>query len=123
MREEAIAAQPAREVSPIKKEVGEILDHVQKLSTQIAWQACEIFEENGRKLGLDLAPITGKRQAKEVPGTVCFERCPDRILRVVDLPSEVNAENALATLKNGILELVMPKVSVATKIPIESAKV
>jgi HSP20 family molecular chaperone IbpA len=42
---------------------------------------------------------------------------------VVDLPSEVNAENALATLKNGILEFVMPKVSVATRIPIESAKV
>ena len=42
---------------------------------------------------------------------------------MVDLPSEVNAENALATLKNGILELVMPKVSVAAQIPIESAKV
>jgi HSP20 family molecular chaperone IbpA len=67
--------------------------------------------------------ITGKREAKEVPGTVCFDRCPDRILRVVDLPSGVNAEKTLAALKNGILELVMPKVPVAAKIPIDSAKV
>jgi HSP20 family molecular chaperone IbpA len=42
---------------------------------------------------------------------------------VVDVPSGVNAEKTLATLKNGILELVMPKVPVAAKIPIESAKV
>jgi HSP20 family protein len=170
MKEQGIAAQPAREVSSIKKEVGEILDRVQNLSTQIARRAYEIFEENGRKVGLDLAHwfqaeaellhpihlrvsespeaitvraevpgfgakdlevsiepwrliITGKREAKEVPGTVCFERCPDRILRVVDLLSEVNAGKALATLKNGILEVVMPKVSVAKKVPIESAKV
>lgn len=48
---------------------------------------------------------------------------PAREVRVVDLPSEVNAGKALVTLKNGILELVMPKVSVAAQIPIESAKV
>lgn len=55
MPEQATAAQPAREPSPIKKEVNEILDHVQKLSTQIAHRAYEIFEENGRKMGFDLA--------------------------------------------------------------------
>lgn len=55
MPEPGSAARPVREVSPIRKEVGEILDHAQKLSTQIARRAYEIFEENGRKVGLDMA--------------------------------------------------------------------
>lgn len=55
MAEQGSAARPAREVGPIKKGIGEIINHVQALSTQVARRAYEIFEESGRKVGLDLA--------------------------------------------------------------------
>ena len=164
------AAQPARVVAPIKKEVGEIIDHVQKLSAQVARRAYAIFEENGRKVGLDLAhwlqaesellhpihlklaelpdvitvraevpgfttkdldvrveprrlTIAGKREATEdrsygrIPW---FERCSDQILRIVDLPAEIDTAKAAASLKDGVLKLELPKAVVAKKVPIES---
>lgn len=45
---------------------------------------------------------------------------PDQILRVIDLPAEVDAANASATLKNGLLELTLPKLVPAKKIAIEA---
>ena len=39
------------------------------------------------------------------------EQCSNEILRVIDLPAEVVASKAVATLKNGMLELQMPKCS------------
>lgn len=167
MPEQGTAARPAREVTPIKKEVGEIIDHVQKLSTELARRAYEIFEENGRKIGLDLAHwfqaesellhpihvriaesdeaitvraevpgfeakdldirleprklmIAGKRGASEGKAA-CFERCSDQILRVVNLSAEVDTTKAVATLKDGVLKLELPKVVVAKKVPIERA--
>jgi len=56
--------------------------------------------------------IAGKRETKkeERKGkTVYAEECCDQILRVVDLPAEVEADKATATLKNGVLELTLPK--------------
>ena len=50
--------------------------------------------------------ITGKRETKkeEKKGkTVYEERCSDEILRVVDLPEEVESGKVAATLKNGVL--------------------
>jgi len=161
---------PVPQVSPMRKEVNEIFDHVQKLSTQVARRAYELFEENGRKVGLDLAhwfqaeselfhpvhvkvseledsvvvkaevpgfaatdidvrleprklTIAGRRAAtrEQVHGTsACFERCADQIFCVVDLPTEVNTEKAVATIKDGILKLDLPKLVVAKKVPIET---
>jgi len=172
MKEQGSAAQPAREIIPVKKEVGEILGHIQKLSGQVARRADEIFEENGRKIGLDMAhwfqpeaellrpihlrvfespdaitvraevpgfgarnlevraeprriTITGNRKIeenREARKAVYFERCSDQILRILDLPAEVNVEKAVATLKDGILELEMPKTLVAKTVPIESTQ-
>ena len=56
--------------------------------------------------------ITGKRETskKEEKGkTVYQESCSNEVLRVIDLPAEVDREKTTATLKNGILELEMPK--------------
>ena len=66
--------------------------------------------------------ITGKRESKsEKKGeTVYTDRCSNRFLRVVDLPAEVDAKKVKATLKNGILELAMPKAAPAEKIRIEA---
>jgi HSP20 family protein len=67
--------------------------------------------------------ITGQHEAAEEKkeGKLLWkERCAEHLLRVVDLPAEVEAEKAKATLKNGILEIEMPKVTVARKIQIQA---
>ncbi len=60
--------------------------------------------------------ITGKRETKkeEKKGkTLCVESSSDQILRIVDLPAEIETGKATATLKNGVLELTLPKAAKA----------
>jgi HSP20 family protein len=67
--------------------------------------------------------ITGKRETREErkdEKTIYKERCSDRILRVIDLPAEVDAGKAVATLKDGLLELKAPKTPPAKSIPIKT---
>jgi HSP20 family protein len=57
--------------------------------------------------------ITGKHQTskEEKKGkTIYSESSASDILRIVDLPVEVDAAKASATLKNGVLNLTIPKV-------------
>jgi len=66
--------------------------------------------------------ISGKRETRkeEKKGkTICSEMCSDEIMRVVDLPADVEAEKATATLKNGVLDLHLPKAVQARSIRIE----
>lgn len=56
--------------------------------------------------------ISGKKETKKSKRrgkAVYQEQCSNEILRVIDLPAEVVASKAAATLKNGMLELQMPK--------------
>jgi HSP20 family protein len=56
--------------------------------------------------------ITGKRETnkEEKKGkTVYEESCSNQILRTVELPMAVDADKVTATLKNGILQMTMPK--------------
>jgi HSP20 family protein len=67
--------------------------------------------------------ITGKRENKEErkdQKTIYSERCLDQVLRVVDLPEPVDTSKAAATLKDGVLELKMPKAAPARKVQIEA---
>jgi HSP20 family protein len=67
--------------------------------------------------------ISGKREEKkeEKKGkTIHSETCSDQIMRVVQLPADVDTEKATATLKNGILELHLPKAAPARSIRIET---
>jgi HSP20 family protein len=68
--------------------------------------------------------ITGKRETEkkeEKKGkTVYSEFCSNQILRIVDLPASVDAEKVTATLKDGILQLTMPKAAKAKTIEIKS---
>jgi len=73
-----------------------------------------------KELEINLEPrrltITGKREAtkEEKKGkTVYAERCCDEILRMVDLPAEVETDKVNATLKNGVLEFTLPKIAKA----------
>jgi HSP20 family protein len=78
-----------------------------------------------KELEINLEPrrltITGKREAKkeEKKGKKVYaERCCDEILRMVDLPAEVETDKVNATLKNGVLEFTLPKVARAQTIRI-----
>jgi HSP20 family protein len=67
--------------------------------------------------------ISGKRETKEErkdKKTVYREHCSDQILRVIDLPIAVDGEKASAAIKDGMLEVNMPKVVPAKKVPIRA---
>ena len=68
--------------------------------------------------------ITGKRETEtkreeKKTKTVYSEFCSNQILRTVDLPATVDAEKTTATLKNGVLQLTMPKTAKAKTIEIK----
>jgi len=66
--------------------------------------------------------ITGKRETKkeEKKGkTLYSESCANQIMRMIDLPADVEAEKATATLKNGVLVLNLPKSTKARSVRVE----
>jgi len=80
-----------------------------------------------KELEINVGPrkltITGKHEAQEESKkgkTVYSERCAKEILRVVDLPAEVDSSKVTATLKDGILSLEMPKAAHAKTVRIEA---
>jgi HSP20 family protein len=83
------------------------------------------FQEKDLEINLDgrRLIISGKRertQEQKKGKTVYSEKCSDEILRVVDLPAPVDAAKATATLKNGVLELVVPKSAKAQPVRVEA---
>jgi len=62
------------------------------------------------------------REEKENKGTTIFtEQTAKQIYRLIDLPSPVLAEKAVADLKNGVLELKLPKAAQSTTIKLTAA--
>jgi HSP20 family protein len=79
-----------------------------------------------RELEVSVEPnrltISGRREDKEERKSekkIYCERCSDFIYRSLDLPVEVDATKVTATLKNGVLELEVPKAVASTKFRIE----
>jgi HSP20 family protein len=79
-----------------------------------------------KELTIDVEPrrltIAGKHEAQEESKkgkTVYSERCAKEILRVVQLPSEVDTSKVNATLKDGVLNVEMPKAAHAKTIRVE----
>jgi HSP20 family protein len=67
--------------------------------------------------------ITGKRESKEEKkkgDAVYTEACSDEIFRSVQLPADVNTGKVTATLKNGILEVQLPKVEAKRPVAVEA---
>ena len=65
--------------------------------------------------------ITGKRETKEErkeEKTVFTEMTSDRLLRVVQLPAAVHPEKAAASLRDGILEMKIPRAAKPAKLQI-----
>ena len=87
----------------------------------------EVSGFSAKDLDIRLEPrrlaITGQRETKAERKTekrLYSERCVDQVFRVIDLPAAVNPENATATLKDGILQLAMPKTTAARNIKAEA---
>jgi len=64
--------------------------------------------------------ITGRREStskEEKKGkTICSEISSDQILRIVELPVEIETDKVTATLKNGVLALAIPKAAKARSV-------
>jgi len=74
------------------------------------------FGANDLQLGLGPRRLTifGKKDSiKEQTGgnTIYEEACSCELLRVIDLPVEVDSSEAVAMLKDGVLQLSLPKVA------------
>jgi len=81
------------------------------------------FTENEIEVAVERGRVTiaGQRDSSEQEKkgkTVCAESCLDQLLRVVDLPSEIEADKVTAILKNGVLELTLPKAAKAEAVRI-----
>jgi HSP20 family protein len=66
--------------------------------------------------------ISGKREKSEErkdKKSMYSEYCSDQVLRVVDLPVGVKADAATASLKDGVLEVEIPKAAAAKQIPVK----
>jgi len=66
--------------------------------------------------------ISGKREtSKERTSkkTIYTEQCSSQIFRAINLPTEVDSSKVAATLKDGVLELVMPKAVKAQNVRVE----
>ena len=81
------------------------------------------FKANDLEVSLEPQRLTisGKKETsnedKTKENVIYQEHCSAELFRVFDLPVEVDAAKATAKLKNGILELNLPKVEKAKKHP------
>lgn len=111
------------------KAEGELLHPVHITVTE-SGEALEIKAEvpgfSEKELEISVEPrrltIAGKRESakEEKKGKVLSSTsCSDQILRVVDLPAEIETNKVTATLKNGVLNLHMPKVAKAQTVKIQ----
>ena len=66
--------------------------------------------------------ISGKREAQKDRAskkTIYSEHCRNQIFRAVDLPAEVDTSKVTANLKDGVLELSMPKAAEVHKVRVK----
>ena len=66
--------------------------------------------------------IAGKHEAREESKkgkTIYSERCAKEILRVIDLPAEVDTSKVSAILKDGVLNVELPKAAHAKTVRVE----
>ena len=76
------------------------------------------FSANELQVSLDSRQITisGKKESSKdhkSGETIYSEQCCSEILRVIALPAEIDVSKTTATLKNGILEIALPKATEA----------
>jgi HSP20 family protein len=101
--------------------------HIQMTESDGSFEVrAEVPGFNEKELQISVEPtrltIVGKREStkEEKKGkTVYSESCSNQIFRTMDLPAEVDADKATATLKNGMLSLTIPKAAKARTVRIQ----
>jgi HSP20 family molecular chaperone IbpA len=91
-------------------------------SDEALWVRSELPGFRASELKIAVEPrrltIIGDRKKQDLPTSrklVHRDHCPNRVYRVLGLPAEVDPTAALATLKDGILEITMPKAALAAQ--------
>jgi HSP20 family protein len=119
-----------RDLEDWLKAEGELLHPVHMILTE-AGDTLEVKAEvpgfSEKELEISVEPrrltIAGKRESEkeEKKGKIVSSStfCSDQLLCIVDLPTEVETDKVTATLKNGVLNLTMPKVAKARSIKIQ----
>lgn len=81
---------------------------------------------NAKELEINLEPrrltVNGKHETKEENKkgkTLYSELCSGEILRIVDLPTEVDTSSVSATLKDGVLNIKMTKMPAPKSVRVE----
>jgi HSP20 family protein len=81
---------------------------------------------SAKELDIQVEPrrltISGKQESKEESKkgkTIYSERCAREILRSIELPAEVDSSKVNATLKDGVLNIELPKTPAAKSVRIE----
>jgi HSP20 family protein len=89
--------------------------HMEEIAGDIVVRA-EVPGFTAKDLEVNVEPtrvtITGKRESKmetKEGQTLYAEECSDEILRTLELPCKVNAGKVSATLKDGVLNIQIPK--------------
>lgn len=82
------------------------------------------FDAKDLEINVEPRPLTvsGKRETKEETKkgkTVYSELCANEILRVVELPAEIDTSKVNATLKHGILNIELAKAAPAKTVRVE----
>jgi HSP20 family protein len=79
-----------------------------------------------KELTIDVEPhlltITGRHEAQEESKkgkTIYSERSGKQVMRVVNLPADIDTSKATATLKDGVLNLELPKAAHAKAVRVE----
>jgi HSP20 family protein len=68
--------------------------------------------------------IAGRRETTASPTirTILFsDRCSDQVFRVIDVPIELDSKAVRSSLRDGVLELEVPKASALSMVPIAVA--
>jgi HSP20 family protein len=103
---------------PVRLEIAESDDNLTVRAEVPGFSAEELeISVEPRKL-----TIAGKYETQEETRrgrTIYSERCGQEILRVVDLPAEVNSSKVNAILKDGILNIELPKAPHARAVRVE----
>jgi HSP20 family protein len=69
--------------------------------------------------------IIGRRDTKQelkAKKTIYSEHCSNQLFRSIDLPADVDSSKVTVTLKDGIMELVMPRFEKAKETPVEDTR-
>ena len=103
---------------PLHLEIAESDDHVSIRAEVPGFSTKELeVSVEPRKL-----TIAGKHEAREENKkgkTIYSELCANEILRVIDLPAEVDSSKVSAILKDGVLKVELPKAPHAKAVRVE----